>query len=295
MNEKKSNTLSILSLILGIIGLLLSFAASGTLFCIVSLVLGIIALCKKQSKGMGIAGVVCSAVGLFITIIMVIVSLILIGNVDSDTIENNSNATKTSISGTEYIPLEETKEVETEWATVFTPISDFRYTIDGNTITLVRYEGDDTQILLSPTYTLDGTDYTLISMGDDACFLSEGYITSVIIPEGVEEIGASCFNSCASLKRIYLPSTLKEIPSAFFTYFDDYTVFYNSTIDMPSDRDTNEYELATDDMTSSGELGEDFARAINGMLYGANSSDNEDTLVEIYFCGTDEQWSALTE
>ena len=295
MDEKKSNTLSILTLIFGIIGLFLSFVASGTLLCIVSLVLGIIALCKKQSKGMSIAGIACSAIGLFVTIIMVAVSLMITGSSDSDTVESGSETAKASISGTEYIPPEEAEEVETDWATAFTPISDFRYTIDGNTITLVRYEGDDTQILLSPTYTLNGTDYTLISMGDDACFLSEGYITSVIIPEGVEEIGASCFNSCASLKRIYLPSTLKEIPSAFFTYFDDYTVFCNSTIDMPSERDMSEYELATDDMTGSGELGEGFARAINGMMYGADNADSEDAPVEIYFGGTDEQWSALTE
>lgn len=290
MNERKSNTLSILSLILGIIGMLTVFLAFGILPCIAALILGIIALVKNQSKGMAIGGIICSIVGIMCFLFLMLLSHITNSEVGT-TSQESSNV---SVSGTEYIEPETENTEISEWGNAFTPISDFRYTIDNDNITLVRYEGDDTQIILSPTYTLDGADYSLISMGDDACFLSEGYITSVIIPEGVEEIGTSCFNSCASLERIYLPSTLKEIPSAFFTYFDDYTVFCNSTIDMPSERDTNEYELATDDMTGSGELGEGLARAINGMMYGADN-DNEDVPVEIYYGGTDEQWSTLIE
>lgn len=70
MNERKSNTLSILSLIFGIVGLLLSCIFIGIIPCIAALILGIIAIPKNQSKGMAIGGIVCSAVGILIFIVM---------------------------------------------------------------------------------------------------------------------------------------------------------------------------------------------------------------------------------
>lgn len=293
MNEKKSNVLSILSLILGIVGLIFSFIMIGIIPAIVGLVLGIKALIKKQSSSIAIGGIVTSILGCMIFIVMCL-SFALLSENDKVQNQDLEVANTTTITGIEYEQPSEIEEPTSDWATEFTPISDFRYTVNNGSITLVRYEGEDTQILLSPVYTLDGTDYTLISMGDDACFLSEGYITSVIIPEGVEEIGASCFNSCTSLEKLYLPSTLKEIPSGFLSYLHDYKVYCNSTMSLPSDRDSNNYVLASDDMSNSGELGENLARALNGMMYGANSSD-EEKIVEIYFGGTDEQWSSLVE
>lgn len=174
------------------------------------------------------------------------------------------------------------------WATSFTPINDFRYTLDieQNTITLERYIGDDTKILLSPTYTIDGVDYSLISMGDDACFLSETHITSVYIPEGVTYIGASCFNSCSSLEYLYLPSTANT-ETGFLNYMHEYTVNYNSVIDITSDRDTTNYKKVDNSINKSEELGEDLARSINGMLGGTD----DPVVVNIYYGGTEEQWS----
>lgn len=75
MNEKKSNVLSILSLIFGIIGLLLSCLTVGIVLCIPALILGIVALTKKQSKGMSIAGIVCSAIGILIAGVVLIAGL----------------------------------------------------------------------------------------------------------------------------------------------------------------------------------------------------------------------------
>lgn len=296
MKKKESNTLSTLSLVFGIIGIFSSIILIGIIPCVISLILGIMAISKRQSKGMAVSGIVCSVIGTIIFFLM-LSAVLFSDNIASTSSQDKAQVTVTG-SGVEYSEptyyQEETTpaEPETDWATGFTPISDFRYTVNGNTITLVRYEGEDTQIMLSPVYTLNGTDYTLVSMGDDACFLSEGYITSVIIPEGVTEIGSSCFNSCASLKRIYLPSTLNEIPSGFLSYLHEYKIYCNSTLNIPAGRDYNNYSLTPDDMSGSGELGESLARALNGMMYGADSL-NDDQVVEIYFGGTEEQWSQI--
>lgn len=284
--EKKSKLLSILSLILGVFGLL----STGLIFSIASVVLGIVAIKKKQPKGMAITGIICSCVSFVVFILLGLFASFVIDDKNFDAEQH-----ETIVSGVEYVEQEDDIEIVSDWASEYSPINDFRYDIDGNSITLIRYKGEDTQIMLSPVYTIDGKDYNLISMGDDACFLSETHITSVIIPEGVEEIGGSCFNSCASLERIYLPSTLKEIPSTFFGYLGEYKVFCDSQISLPSERDTNDYELLIDDTTQSGELGESMARALNGMLGGFNSSDEDlEKVIEIYFGGTNEQWSNLT-
>lgn len=294
MKKKESNALSTLSLVLGIIGIFLSIILIGIVPCVISLILGIMAISKRQSKGMAVSGIVCSIIGTIIFFLM-LSAVLFSDNMASTSSQDKAQVTVTG-PGVEYSKptyyQEETSpaEPETDWATGFTPISDFRYTVNGNTITLVRYEGEDTQIMLSPVYTLNGTDYTLVSMGDDACFLSEGYITSVIIPEGVTKIGSSCFNSCASLERIYLPSTLNEIPSGFLSYLHEYKIYCNSTLSIPAGRDYNNYSLTPDDMSGSGELGESFARAINGMMYGADNANSEDTPVEIYFGGSEDQW-----
>lgn len=178
--------------------------------------------------------------------------------------------------------------LDNPWANSFTPINDFRYTLDTeqNTITLNRYIGDDTKILLSPVYTIDGVDYNLISMGYDACFLSETHITSVYIPEGVTYIDASCFNSCSSLEYLYLPSTANT-ETGFLNYMHEYTVNYNAVVDIISDRDTTNYKKVDNSINKSEELGEDLARAFNGMLGGTD----DPVVVNIYYGGTEEQWS----
>ena len=289
-NQKRDDKFgfALTSMICGIIGLVLICIYTGIVPCIISFILGIIALSNKESKPMAIAGISCSSIGIIIFLFMIASNLV---HSEKDQFSKNK---ETIVNGTKYEESSSIDEEKTEWANEFTSINDFRYIIQDDSITLIRYEGDDTQILLSPVYTIDGYDYKLISMGDDACFLSETYITSVIIPEGVEEIGASCFNSCSSLERIYLPSTINEIPDGFFNYFNNYEVYCDSTISMPSERDYRYYDRKEDDMTMSGELGESMARGINGMLSGFNSTrEDRNRSVEIYYGGSKEQWEEL--
>lgn len=90
MGEKRTSGLGIASLILGIIGMLLSFIAIGIFPCVISLILAIIGILNKKTKhGTCIAGIVCSAIG--IGIFAIIISFI--GAFDSST---NSNTVTTS-------------------------------------------------------------------------------------------------------------------------------------------------------------------------------------------------------
>lgn len=70
----KQSGLGIASMILGIIGLLTSCLGVGIVFCIVGLVLAIICIVNKQVKhGMGIAGLVCSIVGIVVFVFMLLI------------------------------------------------------------------------------------------------------------------------------------------------------------------------------------------------------------------------------
>ncbi len=73
-NNKKaeeSKALAIVALVLGIIGIIFCWAPFfGLICCLAGVILGIVALVKKQQKGMAIAGLVCGAVGLISSILI---------------------------------------------------------------------------------------------------------------------------------------------------------------------------------------------------------------------------------
>lgn len=241
---------------------------------------------KSKKKGCG------SVIGACIIIVLGIgVFGAILGNDDTSTINTGTVVSSNSVINSDTDDSSANNS-DNPWATVFTPINDFRYTLneEEKTITLERYIGDDTKILLSPIYNIDGIDYNLVSMGDSACFLSETHITSVYIPEGVTYIGSSCFNSCSSLEHLYIPTTA-SIKNGFLNYMDEYTLHYNSVIDITSSRDTTNYEKADNSIDRAEEAGEDVARALNGMMGGLDTP----VTVNIYYGGTEEQWSCITE
>lgn len=186
---------------------------------------------------------------------------------------------------------------ENEWATEFTPINDFRYSLDkdAETITMLKYKGHDTKIMMSPVYTIDGVDYKLVSLGEEACFFGEISITSVYIPEGVTYMSANCFNSCASLQYLYIPESMNNLESGFLDYLHGYTVHYDSSISIPGERDTNNYDEMIDDASTAEKNGESMGGAVNGLVSGllsGMSEDNEKT-VEIYYGGSEERWNSI--
>ena len=83
-NQTKQSGLGIASLILGIVGMLLSCVAIGIVPCIIGMILGIIGIIQKNRKhGTAIGGVVCSSVGIAIFLIV----LLAFGN-DEETVKN---------------------------------------------------------------------------------------------------------------------------------------------------------------------------------------------------------------
>ena len=95
MEEKKTSGLGIASLILGIIGMLLSCLAIGIFPCIIALILAIIGLTNKNTKnGTCIGGLVCSVIGIGIFLIFV---LLIGSSSDSDSVKKVENTSSKQI------------------------------------------------------------------------------------------------------------------------------------------------------------------------------------------------------
>lgn len=113
MEEQKKSGFGIASLVLGIIGLLLSCCWIGIIPCVLSFIFSIISLCNKSyKKGMAIAGLVLSVIGFFIFGIFLILAPSL-DNVNSLTTEEITTETTTE-SATEITTEEETTEISEE-------------------------------------------------------------------------------------------------------------------------------------------------------------------------------------
>ena len=77
--------MGIASMVLGIIALIVTLVSCcmpfgyflASILGILSIVFGIIAIAKKSGKGMGIAGIICSVVGLLLAIVIIIFSFLL--------------------------------------------------------------------------------------------------------------------------------------------------------------------------------------------------------------------------
>ncbi|MDY3275593.1 MAG: zinc-ribbon domain-containing protein [Agathobacter sp.] len=69
-HTKKNNTIGILALIFGIVGLLLSCIFIGIVPAIAGIVLGIVGISKNNGKGMCVAGLICGIIGILVFAIM---------------------------------------------------------------------------------------------------------------------------------------------------------------------------------------------------------------------------------
>lgn len=108
MEEKNTSGLGIGSLILGIIGMLLSCLAIGIFPCIIALVFAIIGLTNKNTKnGTCIGGLVCSVIGIGIFLIFV---LLIGSSSDSDSVKKVENTSSKQIE----VEKEETEPISNE-------------------------------------------------------------------------------------------------------------------------------------------------------------------------------------
>lgn len=105
---KKSNGFGITSLILGIVGLVLSCLIVGMVPACIGLMLGIIGLCQKDKpKGTSVAGTIISLIGLIISIMIIAIGS---GSSEEDSIKEVENVAKTNVE--EGSEKEENSEME---------------------------------------------------------------------------------------------------------------------------------------------------------------------------------------
>ncbi len=92
-------------------------------------------------------------------------------------------------------------------------------------------------------------------------FLSCTSLETLVIPDSVVTIGVGAFNSCRALKKLVIPAEVERLENRLFTYSGIERVFIPASVNY-----IDEYAL-----------------------------EDCDHLTEIYFGGTEEEWTALTD
>lgn len=146
-------------------------------------------------------------------------------------IANHSEEGSQSDTDTEVI------QIESEWAQEFATLTDFEFYIENDEIHLKKYTGGAKTVCIAPTYEYEGVTMPVVSL--DSSF-SLKRIETVIVPEGVTQISANCFNSC-DIKELFLPQSLYEFSG--WSYFHNVEkLYYGGTQEQfqelcPRDRD----------------------------------------------------------
>lgn len=90
----------------------------------------------------------------------------------------------------------------------------YQYKIDNGTITIEKYLGSDTNIVIPST--INGMPVKSIGSYAFAFSNNAKSITSVTIPYGVTQISDYAFNACTALSKVSIPSTVKTIGKRAF-------------------------------------------------------------------------------
>lgn len=111
-------------------------------------------------------------------------------------------------------------------------VGDFVFYDDGKEIYLVKYLGNDSEIIL-PEYE-DGKEYKIFRYA----FARNDTISSVVIPDGVIAIEEHAFESCDVLKSIIIPSSVEEIKWEVFLDTNELTIYCEAE-EQPSGWDSH--------------------------------------------------------
>ncbi len=90
--------------------------------------------------------------------------------------------------------------------------------LDSGTLEIKGYNGSETELIVPGE--IDGKKVTRI--GNNA-FENRENITSITLPNGIEEIGSEAFQECSKLNNITLPETVKTIGDRSFAYCFSFT------------------------------------------------------------------------
>ncbi len=85
--------------------------------------------------------------------------------------------------------------------------------VDSDTVTITGYSSPDKPHILTIPETLDGKRVVSISA---SAFYFRSDLTTIIIPEGITEIGEYAFAGCSKVTSIAFPSSLQKIGNAAF-------------------------------------------------------------------------------
>ncbi len=107
------------------------------------------------------------------------------------------------------------KQVGDDDEPVFTisPESDFKYEVNGTTVTITDYLGEGGNIIIPSTI----AGYGVMGIGDFA-FSSKSGLTGVIVPDSVTFIGNGAFDHCGELRCIEIPEGVRSIGSEAFAF-----------------------------------------------------------------------------
>ena len=109
------------------------------------------------------------------------------------------------------------------WLDGYTDIEDFDYYVDGDSIFIKEYKGENQKVRLKSSYTIGKTECKIKSFWDNSFRYSD--VISVIIPEGTEHIEYDAFYNC-NIKYLYLPASIKDPGIAFWREFENVEKIY---------------------------------------------------------------------
>lgn len=86
---------------------------------------------------------------------------------------------------------------------------------DGKTCTITGRGTCTNQILKFPSV-IDG--YRVTGIGEKAFYYDSGFVSSIVLPEGIEQIGEDAFGGCVLLSGVQLPKSLLSIGDSAFGF-----------------------------------------------------------------------------
>lgn len=105
--------------------------------------------------------------------------------------------------------------------------------LSAETVSIMKYTGKQTDITIPDEVTIDGKDYKVTAIGNNA-FESKG-LTSVELPRWLEAIGENAFSYNYRLKAIDFPNTLKTIGNYAFGDCNLYSLRLPSSVETIED------------------------------------------------------------
>ncbi len=167
------------------------------------------------------------------------------------------------------------------------------YTFDevGMTAAVVGYEGEPVDLAIPASVNIDGTDYAVAAIGDNAFSRCES-LQSVTLPEGVVSIGIYAFYACPALQSVTLPSTLASIGNWAFSGCDALADITCQALVPPAMEgftfDASTFEAATLIVPEEAEVAYRASRLwalfytsiqIDGIIYGVYGGDEGATVI----------------